>query len=199
MEASDATQFNPTFFEIYDKSDASCNRLIVVQPFQWHIWGINGQVYLLNESNRSCPINYTPTIVVPNNKSDDLSNQVFKDVCINKVFNEVVRSYTDSIKPVIVNFNIRELQQDETKFTILDALNFLFTKYLTMDPPHTYTDNLIVERSMVNREHLHNLKLKDFPPLFTHHVVPHHVKQKLQRVLQKKRTKDPVADSDSVV
>ncbi|UOT91845.1 PIF-4 [Aratus pisonii nudivirus] len=137
--ASEATQFNTTYFEIYDRSadENNCNRLIIVQPFQWHIWAYSGVVYLLNESNKSCPINYTPAILVPTNKSDDISNQVFKDVCINKVFNQVVTSYTDSIQPVIIDFEIEELQSQPNKFTILDALNFLFTSYLTMDEDTT--------------------------------------------------------------
>ncbi|QBB28690.1 ODV-E28 [Homarus gammarus nudivirus] len=99
----------------------------------WHIWAFNGVVYLLNESNKGCPINYTPAVITPTNKSEDVANQVFKDVCVNKVFNDIVVSYKDRILPIIVDFDIETLQQTKDKFTILDALNFLFTKYITMD------------------------------------------------------------------
>lgn len=187
-EASMKSQFNPTFFEIYDRSvdNQTCNRLIVVEPFKWHIWAINGQVYLLNESNKSCPINYTPAVLVPSTKSDDLSNQVFQDVCLNKVFNEVVRSYTDNIKPVIVNFKIEDLQARETKFTILDALNFLFTKYITMkELEHVDETDPIVKNNMIHKKHLRSLNKKDLIHRYTYPTIPYYKKQKLIKVIQK--------------
>lgn len=135
--ASQKTQFKTTYFEIYDKSsEGVCDRLIIVQPFKWHIWAVNGLVYLLNESNKQCPMNYTPTILVPNTKGD-LTTQVFEDKCINRVFNNIITNYTDTIIPAKVPYEITELQQEESKFTVLDALNFLVTKYITMDAPES--------------------------------------------------------------
>ncbi|UVT30881.1 ODV-E28 [Penaeus vannamei nudivirus] len=187
--ASLKTQFNTTYFEIYDKSDESrCNRLIIVQPFKWHIWAINGQVFLLNESNKQCPLNYTPAIVVPSTGTD-LSNQVFKDLCINKVFNTVVTSYTDKIIPVKVDYSITELQQTPGKFTILDALNYLFTSYITMvseEPPSEIrnSDN----NSLM---HLKGLILANNKKLETYTVdINDSIKNyKLQKILDKSFTK----------
>ncbi|UVX94946.1 PIF-4 [Callinectes sapidus nudivirus] len=147
--SSSMTRFNPTFFEIYEQSTEDvCDRLIIVKPFMWHIWAINGLVYLLNESNKSCPLNYTPAILVPKNKSDDLSNQVFKDICINKVLNDITMNYM-KMQPVIIKFNIEDLQQEEDRFTILDALNFLFKQYITMDE-NTKNDKLISHGSVID-------------------------------------------------
>ena len=178
--ASEKTQFNTTFFEIYDKSvdEHTCDRLIVVNPMSWHIWAINGSVYLLNESNRGCPINYTPAMKVPKNKETDLSKQVFKDVCLNRVFNTIVTSYTDTIQPVIVDFKITDLQAQEGRFTILDALNFLFTKYITMEKP---------EISKL-RQQL-NLTTK-IPDNFIHHTMLAADKIQMEKILKKNKLKN---------
>lgn len=182
--ASKETQFDTTFFEIYERSvdSTNCNRLIIVQPFKWHIWAINGSVYLLNESNKSCPINYTPSILVPTNKSDELSNQVFNDICINKVFNEITTSYTDNLQPIIINFDIETLQSTENKFTILDALNFLFTKYITMDldTDPSKTDAKVTDGVV----RLNRINILDQVNL-THTKLNHHTKKKLTKTLQK--------------
>ncbi len=182
--SSEKTQFNTTYFEVYDKSTVdNCDRLIIVQPFKWHIWGIDGHIYLLNESNKSCPLNYTPTVVVPN-KGEDYTTQVFKDVCINRVFNDVITNYTDSILPVIIDFDIKDIQQEENKFTILDALNFLLTKYLTMDPPTSDDDTIHKsnEKLKMNKiktggiSNVHNMKV------FTKNSIDNYkIKQILQR------------------
>lgn len=179
MHSSNKTQFNSTFFEIYERSvdESSCERLIIVQPFQWHIWAINGSVYLLNESNKSCPINYTPAIVVPKNQD----NQIFKDVCINKVFNQIVTSYTDQLQPVVVQFDIKELQAEESKFTILDALNFLFKDHLTM------TNDSREQKGMINLNRINNLPLRIHTD-FQHDTPANYVTEtKIRNVLQKSK------------
>lgn len=174
--ASKKTQFNTTYFEIYDRSidNDTCDRLIIVQPFQWHIWAINGSVYLLNESNASCPINYTPAILVPKNKSDDPSKQVFNDLCINKVYNTIIVSYTDKIQPVIVDFNIEDLQQQKNKFTIIDALNFLFTKYITMKESKDNDMKYIIKKRFKNIENN-----------FSTNIVDYTTKNKLTRLIRR--------------
>lgn len=202
MQASNATQFKPTFFEIYERSidETACNRLVIVQPFKWHIWAINGRVYLLNESNKSCPINYTPAVVVPATKSDDLSNQVFKDVCINKVFNDIVTSYTDTLKPIIVDFEIEELQAQKNKFTILDALNFLFTKYLTMDPETQPppSEQPVVKNDTIEMRHIRYLNREDLRRTFSHETIPHYKKQKLNKVINRMvRVRQGMVPADS--
>lgn len=149
--ASSKTKIAPTRYEIYDKSPDSetCDRLIIVQPFYWHIWAYSGSVYLLNESNKTCPINYTPCVVVPTNKSDNLSDQIFKDVCINADYNTIVKSYTDTIIPVVIPFDVKSGQR-ENEFTILDALNFLFTKYITQSKPEE--SNVQYSNEKINRD-----------------------------------------------
>lgn len=131
-KASEETEFGQTYFEIYDRSTTDeCDRLIIVQPFYWHIWAKFGSVYVLNESNQSCPVNYTPASIVPTKV--DNSYYSFKSVCINSLYSDIVTSYTNTIAPVKVKFEITEIQSEKNKFTILDALNELFKNYITMD------------------------------------------------------------------
>ena len=190
IETSSAnTEFKPTYFSLYDKSTAEvCDRLIIVQPFQWHIWANNGEVLLLNESHKTCPINYTPVILTPHNNDADITKQVFSDVCINRSFNSVVTSYTDSIQAKIIPFEIAELQAKPSKFTILDALNFLFTKYITMDPiliPNP--ENIYKDRILLGR--LHTNKLITSYSVNTPHTNSL-LNYQLQQLMQKKLIKD---------
>lgn len=130
--ASKETEFKSTYFEIYDKSkDGVCDRLIIVQPFMWYIWAKNGTVYLLNETNEQCAINYTPAAIVPSSKLEDY--YTFQSVCINNVLNDIITSYTDKIIPVKIYYEIAIIQSESNKFTILDALNELFKNWITMD------------------------------------------------------------------
>ncbi|UBZ25675.1 PIF-4 [Carcinus maenas nudivirus] len=188
-KSSAETKYNPTFFEIYEKSvDGVCNRLIIVKPFMWHIWAISGYVYLLNESNKSCPLNYTPAILTPSNKSESLSNQVFKDVCINKVYNDIVNSYITKIQPAIIKFEIEDLQQDLNKFTILDALNFLFTEYITMDKVEDPMKEIVRTNNHIDLNRIHCTA--DLTAKYSSTKLDTLSKHKLQAIIQKKKLRE---------
>lgn len=175
--ASEATNFAPTYFELYDNSTDMCDRLVIVQPFQWHIWAVSGTVYLLNESNKTCPLNYTPSIVVPrNNKSE--GDQIFKDVCINKVFNQIVTTYTSSTLPVKIMFDIEELQQEPNRFTILDALNYLFKYYITMDPVADAVPGLINLKKLGSEKLIEQYSIPIFTDVY---------QNKIRKILQKNK------------
>lgn len=135
-KASKETNFEPTFFEIYDKSTTDvCDRLIFVKPFNWLIWAKNGVVYVLNDSIYDCPQTTTPAVRVPsavNNNERSIYN--FKTICINIVLSDILATYR-SCTPSVVKFDITALQQTKDRFTILDALNYLFQNYITMDSP----------------------------------------------------------------
>lgn len=134
MTASDATKLGATYYEIYDRSTPEiCDRLIIVQPFRWFIWAKNGLVYLLNATNQSCPITYTPSALVPGSVNLEDTFYSFKSVCLYIVFNDIVESYKSNSIKAKLNFDIEEIQDEPKKFTILDALNDLFKNYITMD------------------------------------------------------------------
>lgn len=129
--SSNATQFKPTYFQIFDKSTTNnCDRLIRVQPFDWIIWAKFGKIYVLNQSSYSCPVGFLAAVAVPSTKTDD-SGYDFKSVCLNVLITDIIAAYKD-VSPYIEYFEIESLQSQENKFTVLDALNYLLTKYITM-------------------------------------------------------------------
>lgn len=124
-EAEEKTRFNPTYFLIYDNStDEKCNRLIVVQPFSWLVWATNNSVYIFDSvSGHQCPLGTSPAIKV----TQDIFSM--KAECINIVPTALYNLYDP---PIRVDYDITESALPN-KFTVLDALNILFKKYITAD------------------------------------------------------------------
>lgn len=122
-QAVDYSEFSPTHFRIYDKSnDTVCNRLIIVEPFNWYLWASNDEFYILNpESPRHCTHNTTPAIQV-------LEHQ-FVEVCLTMNYDSVVSSYTQNTSPVIIEYSI-----DSERFTIIDAINLLMKSWVKFEP-----------------------------------------------------------------
>lgn len=165
-EASTLTNFNPTFYEIFDKSSSTtCNRLIVVQPFKWHILAKLGKVLLLNESLNVCELGSTPVVEIvdytaaaaaefDDDDDADANDRYFETACLNTDLLSILESYTD-VAPVYVPFDIAQLQQRPNRFTIFDALNDLFTRFITLEPPHTvgveYQHKINLNRVPVNK------------------------------------------------
>ena len=158
MIASKETQFGSNYFEIYAKpnEDGICNRLIIVKPFEWQFWAKGGQIYILVDTNFHCPPNYTPAALVPNIIESSSSTYEFKSTCIHILLEDIISSYTNTITPVKISFDITKLQQQSEKFTIIDALNNLFNGYLTMDPPSRdekiYNKNTIINHKLINQD-----------------------------------------------
>lgn len=152
--ASKMAEFNPTFFEIYSASDIECDRFIIVQPFGWYIWATSGRVYVLNQSSYECSINQTSAVVIPtvgNTKTESLQ---LNTVCLNVVLSSLIVAYKQK-KSHIVYFDILTLQSEENKFTVIDALNFLFTKYITMNSENnTINTNYSVHELVSNIDSL---------------------------------------------
>lgn len=134
------TEFNPTFFEIYDHDSTKtvCNRLIIVQPFGWLILARGGMVFVLNDTLQTCSLGYTPSVLVPTSSQGNL----FKSVCLEGDLALLVNAYK-KFPPVFEQFDVTNSTQ-KNKFTILDALNILFTKWITITttPPGTATLSL---------------------------------------------------------
>lgn len=175
------TQFGVTEFIIYDKSDyengnnvdretnddnpdAQCNRLICVKPFDWYIWAKNGRVYILNDTLYNCPLNTTPAVRVPGRheiSTDEGPRKMydFNNVCLNMSFVDLVNAYTNNSKIVRVRFDIEELAEQKDKFTIFDALNYLFERFITMDDEGTAVmDNTVSTDTIKIRNSINTVK-----------------------------------------
>lgn len=144
-QAEIETRFNPTFFLIYDKSTPEiCDRLIVVQPFGWLIWAINNDVYVLdNAPGHQCPLGSSSAIRI--------TNDIFtmNASCINILPTALLNLYNDPIK---IEYDIRNSSMID-KFTVLDALNILFKKYITITFPTDSTiDNKLLTISNLNKQ-----------------------------------------------
>ena len=163
--ASKETQFGSTYFEVYDKTnteDGICNRLIIVKPFEWQIWAKNGKIYILADTNFQCPPNYTPAALVPNVIEPNSSTYEFKSICIHILLEDIISSYSTTISPVKIPFDVQQLQEQSDKFTIIDALNYLLNGYLTMDSPNL-TENKIYNRNntIINHKLINQPKSSD--------------------------------------
>lgn len=126
-ESAKRSAFSPTEFRIYDKSTRDrCDRLIIVQPFDWQIWAIGGQLYILNpEGSILCGVGSTPAVKV-------LRDQ-FIEVCLKIEYDSLLRGYTEGVMPnKVVPYEI-----EGTTFTVLSALNLLVREYVTLADAET--------------------------------------------------------------
>lgn len=126
-DAAKRSAFSPTEFHIYDKSTTErCDRLIIVRPFDWYIWAIGEQVYILNpEGSIRCDTGSTSAVKV-------LKTQ-FLEVCLKIGYDSLLRGYTEGAMPSkIVPYDI-----DGTTFTVLSALNLLVKEYVTLADEET--------------------------------------------------------------
>lgn len=121
-EASKRAEYTPTLFKIYDKSsDNVCDRLIVIAPFDWYLWAVRGELYILNpEGGIKCAQNTTPAIQV-------LADQ-FLETCLKLDLNSILDVYVNGKVPHVVSYEI-----NETTFTILSAINILVRNYIYFD------------------------------------------------------------------
>lgn len=124
------TQFKTTKLTIYDKSYGSrCNRLIVIEPFYWIVLAVNSEVYILNAGVEECPPNYANAIVIP---KENVNN--FNSVCIKNTTSDWIDLYSKNSTVYSEVYEIEQIKRggDVKKFTIIDALNYLFSKYITI-------------------------------------------------------------------
>ena len=129
--AEENTRFQPTYFLIYDNStQTECNRLIRIMPFNWIIWAINEDIYIVeNTSAIICPLGTTPAVQVTN----DIYTMA--TVCLNISLQSIINLYSE---PAKVFYDISE-SSVPNKFTVLDALNILLQKYITI----TFEDDVV--------------------------------------------------------
>jgi hypothetical protein len=172
------SELETTYFLIYDKSvGEECDRLILVKPFPWMIWAVNGNVYLLNTSNYECPANKTPAVITPSKitvNTEDITNgmndngYVFVNTCMSIQTGNIMEKYED-VAPVKVLYDIEELASVKDKFTQLDALNYLFTKYITMrddDQDNTNIETFKGGHGLINK-YMSSTKNKELNAIVT--------------------------------
>lgn len=150
------TRFEPTYYLIYDRStETNCNRLIRVMPFNWVIWAINSDVFIIETTGAAiCPPGTTPAIQVLKDKYS------MSTTCVTVLFQSILNLYPG--KPHKIFYDI-EKSAVPYKFTILDALNDLFERYLTIS-----FDN---EIPLTNR--LYYINAQSAPPLLQAEQLPH--------------------------
>lgn len=120
--AVDGSMFSPTRFVIYDKStETKCDRLITILPFEWYVWAVRDELYILNpEGATHCEPNMIPVVQVIDN--------TFKMTCINLELDTLLKHYKETGVTKIVNYEITG-----KKFTIMTALNILVKDWVTYD------------------------------------------------------------------
>lgn len=138
--AVEQSTFRPTVFKIYDKSSETvCDRLIVVEPFDWYVWACRGQLFVLNPEGGSlkCQAGTTPAVRV-------LEKQ-FYETCVNLDLDTLLRGYTTTGVYKEVPYRI-----EGTTFTILSALNILCKDWITfekLDDPSSSVTTIRTRRS----------------------------------------------------
>lgn len=134
-ESSLASRFSPTVFKIYDNPiTGECDRLIIIKPFDWYILAKGGRVYILNQTTYDCPQNATPSVLVPQSVNEVNINYEFLHTCLDINFRDIVDIYRNSsfIKEYTLPYDLQSLWSVKDRFTVLDALNYLFQHYITM-------------------------------------------------------------------
>lgn len=124
-EAEFETRWAPTYFLIYDNStETECNRLVQIMPFDWYVWAINKNVYIIeNTAGIMCPFATLPAIQLTPDPN------TFVHACLTVTLPGIISLYSE---PHRVFYDITE-SSVQYKFTILDALNILFQRYLTVE------------------------------------------------------------------
>lgn len=144
-EATTKSKFNPTTFHIYDRSTKTiCDRLIVIMPFEWYLWAINNQLYILNpEAGIKCNANSVSAIQVQKNQ--------FIETCLQLNLNSILQHYQRGKTPYIVDYTI-----ESDTFTILSAINLLAREYITfqVDPSNVTTDGLSSSSATAPEQHM---------------------------------------------
>lgn len=130
--ASNATIFSPTHYVIYDRSTKTvCDRLICVKPFEWWIYAKNGSVLVFDVSGYLCPQNMSAALVVPTTVTGEVDETYsFKNICVHKTLSNLIAAY-QNFTTYTIDYSIPKIQTYDNSFTVLDALNDLFTKYIT--------------------------------------------------------------------
>lgn len=134
-EATLNSEFNPTVFEIYDRSSALiCDRLIVVKPFDWLIWAFRGElIVFVPESSQNCSVGQSAAI--------HIHKTSFHESCLSLDYDALLQSYMKEEKHSIP-YSIESKQ-----FTIFSAINILLDGYIT------FNDDL----HLLSEHHIHSI------------------------------------------
>nr|AHW98269.1 PIF-4 [Nilaparvata lugens endogenous nudivirus] len=121
-KASIESEFNATIFQIYDRSTPKqCDRLIRIRPFDWYVWAVCGELYILNpEGVTQCGPGSTPAIQV--------FAEQFAEKCLSLNYDSILNPYI-RLPAKHIDYSIG----DTKTFTILSALNILVKKWITFN------------------------------------------------------------------
>ncbi|KAG6558399.1 per os infectivity factor pif-4 [Microplitis demolitor] len=181
-QISSSYNFRPTYLEIYDQSIKSkCDRLIVIRPFDWSFWAINGYCYVLNSLKAfDCPKKMTPTLIID---AITVKEKFLSPTCYPIDYSIVFNEYKSHGPPIINYFNIEDVMR-LGKFTIVDALNYLFKYYIEidLDEGNAHPLNKKIAKSFTKKRNFINYedakKVKE-------HILEHSIKE--EQELKNKR------------
>lgn len=124
QDAAKRSAFSPTVFEIYDRSSKdTCDRFIIVMPFEWYIWSCRGRVLILNpEGGVRCSAGKMSAVRVT-------PSAEFVETCVDANLATLVDVYRSTGKHYTVPY---ELAPDTTTFTVLSALNILAEEWIDL-------------------------------------------------------------------
>lgn len=125
-----ATAFEPTRFIVYDKSrsgdvGSTCNRMIVVQPFDWIIVADDGKVFVV-DNNVECEANETPVLIPPLSNRDPDTGR-FYPACLQFTVSSLLSLYQQDprTKIYVVPYDVERVQSAPGVLTALDCLQYL--------------------------------------------------------------------------
>ncbi|XP_057339663.1 uncharacterized protein LOC130677088 [Microplitis mediator] len=182
-QISSSFNFRPTYLEIYDQSIKSkCDRLIVVHPFDWSFWAINGYCYVLNALRAfDCPHKMTPTLIID---AITVNETFLNPICYPIDYSTVLNEYKSHGPPIINYFNIEDIMR-RGRFTVIDALNYLLKYYIEidLDKNNAHPINKKIVKSFIKKGNLINQKdLKDVKTKVLEHSVKMDKKVKSKRL-----------------
>lgn len=121
-DAAVRSDFSPTVFEMYDRSTSDvCDRLIVVQPFEWYVWCCRGRLLVLNpEGGIRCDAGKMPAVRVT-------ASSEFVETCVDANLATILDLYRNTGVYFRVPYDI---PKGTKTFTILSALNALASEWI---------------------------------------------------------------------
>lgn len=131
--AAERSAYSPTVFKIYDRSTQKvCDRLVIIEPFDWYLWAVRNELYILNPESTKflCGPQSMATVQV--------FGDYFREVCLNIDMSTILDRYTKTIIPKYVSY---EIDSKTKTFTIFSAINLLVKNWITFDPYPTVSAN----------------------------------------------------------
>lgn len=161
-EAWTKNKYHTTFFEVYDQTseDRGVCRMIVIQPFSWVIFCINGDIKLFDQFAVDCPDGFTPLVNVPDSDAIEMKGEC--------VATSITTIYDTFANGPHVEYRRIPFDIDTETFTAVDALNKLAGKQLIGRAISDGTQSWTVQYHMRNKAATRVTSLPLHPAMISH-------------------------------